>query len=295
VLAPQLGLFPIGHDPHSGLHEFAHVDSGTIPARNSLGYLDYAPECGIVLVLIPAQRFRMGAISPWEFHAIGEVNLDPDAESTEAPPHDVELAAYFVSKYELTRPQWTRLSQQDRRFPQARRPDPEFLTPEDKLLLLPYVDLLPMEAVSWRDASEVLRWYGLGLPTEAQWECAARAGTQTRWWGGNSLEALRLAEHLKGYGPRHPVGAWQPNPFGLYDTCGNLSEWCSDRIMDEDYANPVEPDTGKRLYTERGSTLIFRGGNSLLEPKYARVSMRFYALPDQRVDFLGVRPARAVF
>jgi len=294
VLAPQLGLFPLGRDPHSGLHEFAHLESGSIPARNSLGYLDYAPECGIVLVLIPAQRFRMGAFPPQEFHASGEVNLDPDAESTEAPPHDVELAAYFVSKYELTRPQWTRLSRQDPRFPRARRPDPEFLTPEDKLLVLPNADLLPVEALSWRDANEVLGWHGLGLPTEAQWECAARAGTHTPWWGGSTLEGLRFAEHLKGYGPRHPVGAWQPNPFGLYDTCGNLSEWCSDRIMDEDYANPVEPDTGRRLHTERGSTLIFRGGNSLLEPKYARSSMRFYALPDQRVDFLGVRPARAV-
>ncbi|TAJ16001.1 MAG: hypothetical protein EPO68_11850, partial [Planctomycetota bacterium] len=279
VLGPQLGLFPIGRDPQSGLYEFAHVDSGAVPRRNELGFLDYAPDSAIVLVLIPGGAFRMGAQRDL---AADAPNFDAEAGDGECPVHEVELAAYFIAKYEVTRLQWARLSGRDARFEQPSR----------------VVDLMPMEAPSWIDAHAVLGNRGLALPSEAQWECAERAGTTSAWWGGNLLDQMSSAERLyeppQQYGPRDPVGSWQPNPFGLYDVGGNVSEWCFDRYARNDFTQPVERVTGRRIGADGGTMCIYRGGSSIFEARYARSSMRFYALADQRIDFLGVRAARLV-
>lgn len=301
VLGPQLGLFPIGRDPQSGLYEFAHVDSGAIPRRNALGLLDYAPDSAIVLVLIPGVRFAMGAVTPAAWtpdpcREPGAFNVDPEAAANERPVHEIELAPYFIAKYELTRVQWARLAAGDPRFQQVRTIDSAAAAAAS--LPIELVPLMPIEAPSWTDADTVLRNHGLALPSEAQWECAARAGASTPWWWGvQPLEELRPVERLKDprepiYESRSPVGAWQPNPYGLYDIGGNVAEWCADRYDKNDYALPVEPVTGRRSGTAASPMCVFRGGSSILEPRYARSSMRFNALADQRVDFLGVRAAR---
>ena len=104
VLTPQLGLLPIGRDKDSGLWEFAHVQSGDPAERGDDGKLLLKESIGIVLVLIPGGTFKMGAQST----DASEPNYDPQARADESRVHEVTLAPYFMSKYEMTQGQWLR-------------------------------------------------------------------------------------------------------------------------------------------------------------------------------------------
>ena len=111
-LEPQVGLVPIGRDPHSGLWEFAHVDSGEPPPRIESEDLAIGPQTSIVMVLIPGGTFAMGAVSPavTEGPLDPKWNTDPFAASDESPVRDVELEPFFISKFELHQAQWQRLA-----------------------------------------------------------------------------------------------------------------------------------------------------------------------------------------
>ena len=100
-----MGLLPIGPDPESGLWEFAHLATGTPAERGADGRLILTEETGVVLVLIPAGRFWMGAQSTDEAGR----NYDPQAQPNEGPVHEVELSPHFLSKYEMTQGQWQRI------------------------------------------------------------------------------------------------------------------------------------------------------------------------------------------
>src|SRR5262249_9223941 len=133
-------------------------------------------------------------------------------------------------------------------------------------------DTRPVQMVSWDDCRRVLDRYGMVLPTAAQWEMAARAGTTTPWWPGASAPLLAKCENtyeIDGKnaqpprspepdngrafgGPSTPVGRYLPNPFGLHDMLGNVSEWCLDISAPRLDAEP-RPGRGVRVLADANS------------------------------------------
>jgi hypothetical protein len=181
-LAPQLGLLPIGADPDSGLWEFAHLQTGEAPERGVDGRLAISEETGLVLVLLPAGKFVMGA----QKDDPNQPNFDALAADTESPPTTIVLDAFFLSKYEMTQAQWLRMTGAN---PSSFKPTYYPSGWEGDLRH-------PVERVSWDASSELLARMRLALPTEAQWEYGARGGTSTRWWSGNDRETLQGAINL---------------------------------------------------------------------------------------------------
>lgn len=283
-LAPQLGLIPLQSDPRSGLHEFAHLQSGSPPARDSERNLTLDAGGAIVLVLVPGGTFRMGTNGA----------DDPDLREDERPAHEVTLDPYFLSKYELTQAQWRRVT--------GNNPSPSEDTP-----------ICPLRHSTFDECERTLRRIGLDIPTEAQWEYAARAGTTTRWWTGADPRSIggaaNVADKSIGLGPTSwrieewlddghpgvaPVGCYRANAFGLHDVIGNVWEWCRDRYGK--YAVPARAGDGLRGATERrqDDTRVARGGSYIYAASDARSARRSPGIATGRSIYNGVRPSRAI-
>jgi serine/threonine protein kinase/formylglycine-generating enzyme required for sulfatase activity len=297
-LKPQMGLVPIGEDPQSGLWEFAHLMTGEPAERGPDGKLDVTEETGLVLVLLRGGKFWMGA----QARDPSGANFDPAAQYDEGPVHEVELSPFFISKYEMTQGQWLRLTGRNPSDWQKRDPAPTL----DH----------PVEEVSWLDCMFWLPQAGLALPSEAQWEYSARAGTDTPWWTGREKVSLQeehaanLADRSAtrvgaiwpdindwpelddGYAMHAPVGTYSPNPFGLHEVAGNLWEWCMDG-MDADYysraptVDPICPWVGL-------SYRIARGGGYTSSAFLVRSALRHGTTPPYAEASLGVRPTRRI-
>ncbi len=279
VIEPELGLVPIGRDGRSGLWEFAHLQTGDIAERSPDGNLAVKEETGIVFVLVPGGTFRMGAVRPDAQNPEGADNVDPFAEEDEGPVQEVTLSPFFMSKYETTQGQWLRVM---RRNPSVYSAGRNVGGKE--------IDLRnPVENVSWGDCCAYARRLGpgAGLPTEAQWEYAARAGTKTVWWTGNEEKTVEGAENCAGGRPA-PVGTYAPNTFGLYDVAGNVWEWCCDWYGE--YASGSVKDPGGPV---RGSDRVDRGGSWHDHAGRCRSAIRCGDDPVLRDDDLGFRLARS--
>ena len=301
-LSLQMGLVPIGTDPNSGLWEFWHVASGAEPLRLEDGRLSMREDSGLVLVLLPGGRFWMGAQATDPTSR----NYDPGAVEGEWPVHEVVLSAFFLSKYEMTQGQWLRLSGSR----------PSYWNPSWRFLEYEHDLTHPVEQISWLDCMDLLPDFGLSVPSEAQWEYAARAGTSTPWWTGAERESLRgsnavnLADQAAGrerapwseiddwpelddrYAAHAPIGFSAANPFGLHEIHGNVFEWCLDGIDRIFYSrspasDPVSPVAGFAAH-------VCRGGCFYYPSAYARVAYRDSNPSGATDDGLGVRPARAV-
>ncbi|MEM7307770.1 MAG: formylglycine-generating enzyme family protein [Planctomycetota bacterium] len=305
ALAPQLGLVPLGPDPGSGLFEFAHLSSGAIAERDpATGRLVVAEETGLVFVLLPGGRTRLGAEPPSEERPLGEPHVDPGAFGYDQPVHEVELAPFFLSKYEMTQGQWLRLSGAN---PSVGAAGVQYEGSEP-------IDLRhPVEAVTWYECDALMQRLGLMLPTSAQWEYAARGGTTTPFFTGELPESLRgyancadialarrhnrkpSAEELSlgddGWDGHAPVGTFLPNPFGFHDMAGNIFEWCRD--VDHLYKVPWQAGDAERLAGNTTMRLI-RGGAALAATRYARSADRTAFTPDSRDHNTGFRPGRVV-
>ena len=295
-LPPQTGLVPLGRDPRSGLWEFWHVASGSLPVRGAGRQLEPDERDGIVLVLVPGGVFLMGAQGTDPNGA----NYDPQATAGEAPVHEVELSPYFLSKFELTQGQWLRLTGFN----------PSHFPPGSKALH--EVSLRnPVESVSWDDCEQALARAGLGMPSEAQWEYGARAGGPGyRWSTGNEPQALVEVANLAdrsiagkiamptedwddGHHMHAAVGSFEPNEFGLHDLHGNVWEWCQDRFQGDFFIRSPLRDP----VCESGDEAIrtTRGGSWVETSFEARTANRNSAAAFATRNFtLGVRPAAAI-
>jgi formylglycine-generating enzyme required for sulfatase activity/serine/threonine protein kinase len=291
-LRPQLGLVPIGRDPRSGFWEFAHLQSGVAPERGADGALVLTPECGLVFVLLPGGRFHMGA----QAEDSTRPNHDPRAKPDEAPVHEVALSPFFLSKYEMSQAQWEAFTGSN---PSSTRPPSSGITP-----------LHPVEMVSWLDCRDVLWRLGLALPSEAQWEYAARAGTDTPWSTGTTGDSLAgyaniadktaldagatwttdLPEMRDGFVMQAPPDALLPNAFGLHHVHGNVAEWVQDAFADTFYLTGPSKDPVQ----DAGRYRLIRGGGMQGPSLNARSAVRLYIEPHAATFFYGVRPARAV-
>jgi formylglycine-generating enzyme required for sulfatase activity len=306
-LKPQLGLVPIGKDPRSGLWEFAHLETADrarepVPVRGRDGRLAVTEATGLVFVLLPAGSFRMGAVRPDDETKPTEPNVDPGARPEEGPVTEVRLDAFFVSKYEMTQGQWLRMAGAN---PSHYHVGAAF---GDTV-----VDLRnPVELVSAEDCESWMKRLGLHVPTEAQWEYAARGGVMAPRWTGIDPAALEHAANLAdqtcrengghpswpyvawsdGYTIHAPVGSFAPNPFGLHDVLGNVQEICRDLFCD--YEVPPALGDGLRTVPAAPDKRMVRGGafNSGLDE--ARSAGRNSASAHFRNDSLGLRPVRMI-
>ncbi len=301
-LTPQMGLVPIGVDPNSGLWEFAQLMTGEPPSRGLDGKLLLTDETGVVYVLIPSGTFWMGAQAT-DKHGR---NYDPWARLDESPVHEVELSAYFLSKYEMTQGQWDRLV--------GRNPSwygKETYNSSWNKVGKAWTSLHPVEEVSWTECMEAMRRAGCELPTEAQWENGCRAGTSSVYWSGDGLDNLgEVANVSDSFSKSHggelltswekdiddgntahaEVGSYLANAYGLHDVHGNVWEWCRDGYGTYAFArevDPLTPWTGTPYRIDRGGS-FFNGAAS------ARSADRNRSTPDDRDLLLGLRPARAI-
>jgi len=191
---------------------------------------------GIEMLLVPPGTFMMGCSASDEY----------GCGDDELPIHEVTLTkAFYLGRYEVTQSQWTAVMGTN---PSIFRDDPD--SPSR-----------PVEKVSWYTLQGFEAATGLRLPTEAEWEYAARAGTSTAfnngmndasqlgsiaWFGGNSK------------GQTHAVGQLSANAFGLHDMHGNVAEWCEDWYDGEYYANSPATDPPGPV---TGNYHVFRGGS----------------------------------
>jgi formylglycine-generating enzyme required for sulfatase activity len=231
---------------------------------------------GMKLRLIPAGSFMMGAAPN-----------DDQAQDEEKPQHRVEITKpFYIGVYEVTQAQYKAVMGES----------PSRFKGSDN----------PVEYVSWFDAKAFCRKLsekeGLAyrLPTEAEWEYACRAGTQTVFfWGDSSEESIvkRYAWYQKnaadelpaGQEGPHPVGRKCPNALSLYDMTGNVYEWCSDRYDEKYYANSTSEDP---IGQSTGLLRVMRGGSWLGQPFGLRSSFRDSIAPDHRTGVIGFRVVR---
>lgn len=301
-LAPQLGLVPIGRDFDSGLWEFAHLQTGAPAQRGPDGKLILTEDTGLVLILIPGATYWMGAQSS---DARGR-NYDPLATSQQSPVVAVPLAPFFLSKYEMTQGQWIRCTGSN-----PSRDNPRIYSKRYNARGA-LADLVqPVADVDWIRCDELMRRLDLVLPTEAQWEYAARAGMGTCWWTGDDPRSLAGAANLAdryaeengaeifptedwlddGNTAAARVGSYRANAFGLHDVIGNVEEWCRDGFSD--YELSCEPLDGERI-VPNPRTRLLRGGDFLDKSDLARSAFREMGLPYFRNVTIGVRPARKI-
>jgi len=242
----------------------------------------------LVLVLVPGGRFLMGA----QHEDPAAPNFHAQAEDSESPVHAVNLEPYFIAKYECTQAQWVALTCGER--PSGIQPGPkvsailtEYGLPSDRVSLLN-----PVESEGWSRSVEVLRSYGLRLPSEAEWEYARRAGgaaTQDRENPGADLDEYAWfaagEDNL-----HHPVGQKYPNAFGLYDMQGNVGEWCADAWRETYQGAALD---GSPVGGEVAGLHVVRGGTVLTPQDWLRATRRYASSSGGLFRmFLGVRPAR---
>ncbi len=289
ALTPQFGLVPLEADPQSGLWEFWHPLSGERPQRNPLTQRWIIKSgTGLVLVLLPSGKFRMGS-APEE-----------GGTPNERPVNEVEIGAFFLSKYEMTQAQWARFANLN----------PSYFRAGSVADRQPVGDTHPVENVSWEESTLSLWQMGLRLPTEAQWEYAARASTTTRYSTGDDPRSLK--DHVNildaaakrgseirtpdpgelwlddGHGFHAPVGTYLPNAFGLHDVHGNIMEWCWD--LSGRYTASKQPGTGERI-TPPLALRVVRGGSFSSGAADVRSARRWETQPNAHTNYLGVRPA----
>ena len=297
-IQPQIGLVPLGRDPGSSLWEFIHRETGEIPTRDAAGNLVLTEDTGLVFVLLPGGTFEMGSVRPSPSRPPGTPNVDLLARSNEGPVHTVTIRdPFFISKFEMTQGQWLRIDGRNpSRFPAGRRFGP-----------VRHTLLHPVEEVSWWNADMMMRRLGLMLPTEAQWEYAARAGTTTVNWSGDDLAMLEGAINLAdqtcrdhgcslvrqdswddGYAYTSPVDAFRPNPYGLHDVIGNVHEWTRDVYAP--FSRPTREPDGLR--EAEGDWRVFRGGHFTTVTDN-RIGRRIGFMPEATA-WIGLRPARRV-
>jgi acetoin utilization deacetylase AcuC-like enzyme/formylglycine-generating enzyme required for sulfatase activity len=203
-------------------------------------------KTGVEMVLIPSGTFTMG---------------DDEGGLDERPAHKVKLDAFFIDRYEVVQAE----------FKKHKISDPSHFKSDDR----------PLEQINWTDATlycnerslaegfepcyDEETWEcnfnasGYRLPTEAEWEYACRAGTDTKYSFGDRTAKLGVYAWWSDTsgGTTHPVGRKEPNPWGLYDMHGNVAEWCNDRYDPNYYAqSPSDNPRGPAQGQER----VIRGG-----------------------------------
>jgi formylglycine-generating enzyme required for sulfatase activity len=242
---------------------------------------------GMKLVWIPAGEFIMGspsteAINSAYYPAKGSPQVEKGRSSNESPQHPMKISkGFWMGIYEVTQ----------KEYQVVMGSNPSIIKRDN----------LPVDRVSWNDATEFCRKLSqkegktYRLPTEAEWEYACRARTQTRFYSGDDDSSLddyawcyiNISYTNKKFDIHtHPVGQKKANAFGLYDMHGNVSEWCQDWYNENYYS--ISPEIDPKG-PDRGQSRVIRGGCWMYNPLYCRSAARQMTVPDLPVDFFGFR------
>ena len=217
---------------------------------------------GFDMVFVAGGTFTMGATA----------EQGSDADSDEKPTHSVTVSDFYIGKYEVTQAQWRAVMGSN----------PSNFTGDNN----------PVEKVSWDDIQEFIKKLNaqtgkrFRLPTEAEWEYAARGGNQSKGYkysGSNSISDVAWYDDNSS-SKTHPVGQKTPNELGIYDMSGNVCEWCQDWYGDyssDAQTNPTGPSSG--------SLRVLRGGGWHGSARLCRVSNRSNLNPDRRIYHNGFR------
>ena len=215
------------------------------------------------MVYVEGGTFTMGATSEQQ-----------NPEDDEKPTHRVSLSSFYIGKYEVTQSLWKAVMGSNPSNWEG--------------------DNLPVEDVSWNDCQTFLRKLNamtgknFRLPTEAEWEYAARGGNLSRGYqysGSKKIDDVAWYANNSG-GETHPVGTKAPNELGIYDMSGNVCEWCQDWYGDYHGYSQTNP-TGQ----SSGSGRVLRGGGCAFVARSCRVAFRDWSTPDMRLYYLGFRLA----
>ena len=273
VLVEQHGIDFFPDEEYLKTLRLAGADDTLITALRKLGpapgTVKTNPKDGLKYVWIPPGTFMMGC-------SLGDTECLDD----EKPPHQVTITkGFWLGQTEVTVGAYKRFAAAiERQMPDA----PTFNSGWAN-------DSMPIVNVNWNDAHDYCTWAGGRLPTEAEWEYAARGGhTEARY---GSLDEVAWYSSNSG-GQTHPVGEKRANGFGLYDMLGNVWEWVNDWCDQNYYQNspPLDPSGPMS-----GQQRVLRGGSWGVDPRVVRVSNRGGCNPAGRYDDDGFRCAREVF
>ena len=218
------------------------------------------------MVYVQGGTFQMGATA----------EQGSDAYGDEHPVHNVTLSDFHIGKYEVTQGLWKEVMGENPSNNKAG-------------------DNYPVETVSWEDCQRFIEWLNnrtglrFRLPTEAEWEYAARGGRKSRGYkySGTTYDLESVAWYDGNSGNEtHPVGRKSPNELGLYDMSGNVWEWCQDWYGS--YGSSAQTDP---MGLQSGAGRVFRGGGyiSVSGARYCRVSCRADFGPGGRDSSIGLR------
>jgi formylglycine-generating enzyme required for sulfatase activity len=261
----------------------SHAPAGAAPAGSLYAQAGAVfrdcPDCP-EMVTIPAGQFTMGS-APAEKSWAARHGGSLESVADEAPQHRVSLRSFAMGKYDVTRSEYAAFVREtgyssgsgcyESSMPKSNKnAQADWARPGFE-----QTDRDPVVCVNWHDARAYVSWLNRNLrhaasgdgpyrlPTEAEWEYAARAGTTTKfWWGEDESGAGSHAWYsANSSGKTHPVGAQPANPFGLYDVAGNVWQWTED-CYDDSYAHaPTDgtANTGAKecLRVDRGSAWTY--------------------------------------
>ena len=257
------------------------------------------PPCGTApegIALIPAGEFQMGR---------------KDGRSDEKPVHTVYIDAFYMDVYEVTNAQYKKFVDATPQWRKDRIPssyhDGDYLRHWSGNSYPSGRGNHPVAYVSWYGAMAYAAWAGKRLPTEAEWEKAARGGLvgQKYPWG-DSIDSSKANYGRPWRGqtiPTTPVGSYAPNGYGLYDMAGNVWEWCLDAYDGDFYKNSPRrnPIAGAdnvthitNNFTSIKNNRVLRGGSWTYLPLYLRVATRLRSDPSYSYVNYGFRCARSV-
>ena len=252
----------------AGLLMIVSIELIASPVRLPGGAFKDCDDCP-EMVALPAGSFLMGS------------KADPFAGSPpaayETPQHVVSIKTFSLGKFEVTQEQWFALMGNQPSNFKGRT--------------------LPVERVSWDDAKAFVKKLSektgkqYRLPSEAEWEYAARAGSQTAYaFGDDARELGRYDWFLQNSGQTtHPVGEKQPNAWGLHDMSGNVWEWTED-CWNANYNGA--PNDGRAWTLDNCSRRVVRGGSWDFFPEFLRTAYRYWDHPTWRDYRSGFRVAR---
>lgn len=235
-------------------------------------YVETAYGLNMKMIFVEGGTFTMGATA----------EQGSEADDDEYPAHEVELSSYYIAECEVTQAQWqavmgTSIYQQRDKA--------------DASSTYGVGSNYPMYYVSWYEAQEFCQKLSIAtgrtylLPTEAQWEYAARGGNQSKRYKYSGLHQLSAVGWYEGNSgdSTHPVGQLRANELGIKDMSGNVYEWCSDYYSSYSSTKQYDPLCGSGKYA------VLRGGGWNSSASNCRVSFRNYYTPSNRDDDYGFR------